>query len=53
MQELQFQSLGREDPLEEGWATHSGTLAWRIPRTSTLAGYTVHEVTKSDMTEAT
>ena len=26
-------SLGWEDPLEEGMATHSGILAWRIPRT--------------------
>ena len=25
-------SLGREDPLEEGMATHSSILAWRIPR---------------------
>ena len=27
------QSLGQEDPLEEGMATHSSTLAWRIPWT--------------------
>ena len=27
------QSLGWEDPLEEGMATHSGILAWRIPIT--------------------
>ena len=33
MQETQVQSLGREDPLEEGMATHSNILAWRIPRT--------------------
>ena len=25
------QHLGKEDPLEEGMATHSGILAWRIP----------------------
>ena len=25
-------SLGQEDPLEEGMATHSSILAWRIPR---------------------
>ena len=31
MQETQVQSLGREDPLEEEMATHSRTLAWRIP----------------------
>ena len=31
MQETQVQSLGREDPLEKAMATHSSTLAWRIP----------------------
>ena len=33
IQEIQFQSLGSEDPLEEGMATHSSTLAWRVPWT--------------------
>ena len=33
MQETQAQSLGREDPLEEGMATNSSILAWRIPWT--------------------
>ena len=33
MQETRVQSLGREDPLEKGMATHSSILAWRIPRT--------------------
>ena len=33
MQESQVQSLGWEDPLEEGMATHSSILAWRIPWT--------------------
>ena len=33
MQETQVQSLGREDPLEKGMATHSSIPAWRIPRT--------------------
>ena len=32
-QEMQVQSLGREDPLEEGMATHSSILTWRIPWT--------------------
>ena len=32
MQETRVQSLGREDPLEEGMATHSSILAWQIPR---------------------
>ena len=31
MQETWVQSLGREDPLEKGMATHSSTLAWKIP----------------------
>ena len=33
MQETWVQSLGWEDPLEKGKATHSSILAWRIPRT--------------------
>ena len=32
-QETQVQSLGQEAPLEEGMATHSSILAWRIPWT--------------------
>ena len=31
MQETQVQSLGQEDPLEKEMATHSSTLAWKIP----------------------
>ena len=31
MQEMQVRSLGEEDPLEKGMATHSSILAWRIP----------------------
>ena len=31
MQETRVQSLGQEDPLEKGMATHSSILAWRIP----------------------
>ena len=31
MQETQVRSLGQEDPLEKGMATHSSVLAWRIP----------------------
>ena len=31
-------SLGWEDPLEEGMATHSSILAWRIPWTEELSG---------------
>jgi len=33
MQETRVRSLGWEDPLEKGMATHSSILAWRIPQT--------------------
>ena len=36
MQETWVRSLGWEDPLEKGRATHSSILAWRIPWTSKL-----------------
>ena len=40
MKETQVQSLGREDPLQEGMATHCSILACRIPWTErSLAGY--------------
>ena len=35
---MQFQSLSREDPLEEGMATHSSILVWRTPWTEGPAG---------------
>jgi len=38
MQETWVQSLGQEDPLEKGMATHSSTLAWRIPWTEESSG---------------
>ena len=44
MWETWVQSLGGEDPLEKGKATHSSILAWRIPM-----DYIVHGVTKSWM----
>ena len=37
-QEMQVQSLGREDALEEGMATHSSILAWRTPWTEWPSG---------------
>ena len=43
MRETWVQSLGWEDPLEEGMATHFSILAWRIPWTEAV----VHGVTKS------
>ena len=36
--EMRVRSLGQEDPLEEGRATHSGIFAWRIPRTEETGG---------------
>ena len=33
MRETRIQSLGREDPLEKEMATHSSTVAWKIPWT--------------------
>ena len=38
MQETEIQSLGWEDPPREGMATHSSTLAWRIPWTEEPGG---------------
>ena len=40
-------SLGQEDPLEEGMATHSSILAWRIPMHRGAWWATVHRVAKS------
>ena len=37
-QEMWIQSLGQEDPLEKGIATHSSILAWRIPWTEEPGG---------------
>ena len=33
MQETRISSLGGEDPLQKGMATHSSILSWKIPRT--------------------
>ena len=38
MQDTQARSLRQEDPLEEGIATHSSILAWRIPWTEEPGG---------------
>ena len=38
VQETRVQSLSREDPLEEGMATHSNVLAWEIPWTEEPGG---------------
>ena len=51
--ETWVQPLGLEDPLEEGMATHSSTLAWRIPWTESLVGYSPQGRKESDTTEVT
>ena len=38
MQEIWVRSLGQEDPLEKGMATHSSILAWEIPWTEETVG---------------
>ena len=53
-QKTRVQPLGQEDPLEEGMATHSSVLAWRIPMDRGAWQTTVHGSCKeSDMIEVT
>ena len=49
IQETQVQSLGQEEPLEKGMATHSSILAWKIPWTEVLvlSSPTVHGISKN------
>ena len=47
IQEMWVRSLGQEDALEEGMATHSSILAWRIPMDRGAWRATVHRVAKS------
>ena len=47
VQETWVQSLGWEDPLEKGTATHYSILVWRIPWTEEPGGAIFHEVAKS------
>ena len=51
MQETQVPSLGWEDPLEEGMATHSSILAWRIPWTEEPGGLRSMGCKESNTTE--
>ena len=46
-QEMGVRSLGWEDPLEKGIVTHSGILAWEIPRTEEPDGLESKGVAKS------
>ena len=52
-EEIGVQSLGWEDPLEESKATHFTILAWRIPWTEELVGYSPQGCKESDTMEAT
>ena len=51
MWETHVRSLGQEDPLEKGTATHSSILAWRIPWTGSLAGYSPQGCKELDITK--
>ena len=51
--EIWVRSLGQEDPLEEGMATHSSIPAWRIPWTEEPGGYSPYGCKESDTTEMT
>ena len=51
MRETRVQSLGREDPLEKKMATHSSTLAWKIPWMEELGGLQSVGHKELDMTE--
>ena len=51
MQETWVLSLGQEDPLEKGMATHSIVLAWRITRQRSMVGYSPWGRKESYMTE--
>ena len=50
-QEMQVQSLGQENPLEEERATHSSILAWKSHGQSSLVGYSPKGRKESDTTE--
>ena len=49
--EMQFPSLGQEDPLEEEMATHPRILAWIIPWQRSLAGYSPRGWKEPEATE--
>ena len=51
MQETQVRSLGREDLVVKGMASHSSILAWRVPRTEESCGLQSKGLQESDMTE--
>ena len=50
-QEKRVQSLGWEDPLEEGMVTYSSILAWKNPKDRRACRITAHAVAEMNMTE--
>ena len=50
-QETWVASLGQEDPLENGMATHSSIVAWRIPWMEEPGGYSPRGLKESDTAE--
>ena len=51
MQETWVWSLGQEDPLEKGTATHSSILAWEFHGQRRLVGYSPRGLKESDTTD--
>ena len=51
VQQTWVPSLGWEDPLKKGMATHSSVLPWESPWTEELAGYSQWGLKELDMTE--
>ena len=51
MQETHIRSLGQEDPLEKGMATHSSILDWEVPWTEEPGGLQSWGCKESDTTE--
>ena len=51
MRETRVPSVGGEDALEKGMATHSSILAWRVPWTEELVGYSPWGREEADMIE--
>ena len=50
MQGMQVRSLGQEDPLKKEMALHSSILAWEIPWTQELLGYSPWDGKETEMT---
>ena len=51
MQETEVRTLGWEDPLEKGMATHSSIFAWEIHGQRSLAGYSLRGCKELDVDE--